>query len=83
MVSCQLHGPAVFIPDREVRHSLTKRLGGSQSQFGRFGEESQPLPGIKLKFLSFPKRKWEVSTVCGLFYDVVFQTVQCLSEDDW
>jgi hypothetical protein len=56
MVSYQLHGPAVLAPDRE-----TQRLGGSQSQFGRFGEESQPLPGTEHQFLGFPKRKGELS----------------------
>jgi len=41
--------PGRFIPGKEVRHPLNKRLGGPQSRYGRFGERTiLPQPGFSL-----------------------------------
>jgi len=48
--SSQLHAPAALTPGKEPpKHTLYRRLVGTQNQSGRDGEEktSQPLPGIE------------------------------------
>jgi hypothetical protein len=45
--------PDRFTKGNNRRYPLDRRLGGPQSQAGRGGEEknSQPLPGIEIRFL--------------------------------
>jgi hypothetical protein len=38
-VSGQIHAPAILPPGKEPLYPLDRRLGGPQSQSGRFGEE--------------------------------------------
>jgi hypothetical protein len=39
-VNGQLHTPAALPPQKELRYRLDRRLGGSQSRSGRYGEEN-------------------------------------------
>lgn len=50
----QLHDPAVY-PGKEHCHKLNRKLGGTQSWSGRFGDKSLNLPVIEpLIFSAYP-----------------------------
>jgi hypothetical protein len=53
-MSGQLHAPAALPPGNCPPCQLYRRLGGSQSRSGRYGEERNllPLPGIEPQFLN-------------------------------
>jgi hypothetical protein len=48
-VSGQLHASATLLPGRKLWYPLDRRLGVTQSRYGRGGEEknSQLLPGLE------------------------------------
>jgi hypothetical protein len=48
-VSDQLHAPAAFPQGKSPWYTINRRLSGTQSRYGRGGEEknSQPLPEIE------------------------------------
>jgi hypothetical protein len=50
-VSGQLHAPATLPHGKSPWYTLDRRLGGSQSRYGRGGEEKNPQPLLRLELL--------------------------------
>jgi hypothetical protein len=55
-VSGQLHTPVVLPLGNNPRYPLDRRLGGTQSRYGRYGEKNNffPLHGIEPRLLDLP-----------------------------
>jgi hypothetical protein len=70
----QLHALAALSKEKELPYTLHRRLGGPQSQSGRFGEERNiwPLPAIDPWFLGRPSRSL-VAVPTELFPSISFR----------
>jgi hypothetical protein len=73
-VSGQLHVPAAFPQEKSPCKPLDRRLDGSQSQYGRGGEEknSQPLLGLEPPIIQPVAQSYTIELSPLLMFKVIF-----------
>ena len=47
-VNGQIEAPATLPPEKNLRRPLNRRMGGTKSRYGRFGEENDLLPLLQI-----------------------------------